>query len=230
MSGSSVRARGKWSRACIVTRSPTTPARSSSRTFATWGWWRYMKASARSTPAAAAAASTWSSSPAPRTSGFSQRTCLPVCAARVIQCACIALGSATYTASTSGSARSSSCAPYARGMPSSPAYDPARPLALLTARTSPHPERRIAGMTCSRAMRAAPSTPQRTDSTCAPLDDRFAADRGRARLSCPADLLLPTCSPGGRSPNLLMTAPAVGHPRRAISPARRPKGPPAWAE
>src|SRR4051794_26306227 len=62
-------------------------------------------------------------------------------------------------------------------------------------------------MTCSRAMRAAPSTPQRTDSTDAPsdllLDEGGRAPAGRRTRTSPRCARAP-------SPNLLVTRPPAG--------------------
>ena len=61
-------------------------------TRACWGWWRYMNASISSTPASEQAAAIRSTSAARRLSGFSQRTCLPAAAARIVHSACSAFG------------------------------------------------------------------------------------------------------------------------------------------
>src|SRR5215218_5128152 len=107
-------------------------------------------------------------------------------------------------------------------MPSSAAYEPARPLALLTARTSPHPDRRMPGMTCSRAMRAAPSTPQRSDVTRTP-----SVECRPAPVVAPAGDGRHAVSPGP-SPSLIMTLVTPGLDRAPAHPRREDRTP--WAE
>ncbi len=65
-------------------------------------------ASHSTTPASSHAAAIASASAADVASGFSHRTCLPAAAARRVHSRCRAFGSGRYTASTSGSARTSS--------------------------------------------------------------------------------------------------------------------------
>src|SRR5207253_2486695 len=78
--------------------SPIAPSFNSSRTRACWGWWRHMKASISSTPAARHAPAMRSASAAVRANGFSHSTCLPAFAARIVHSACRLLGSAAETA------------------------------------------------------------------------------------------------------------------------------------
>ncbi len=74
---------------------PTAPPATSSRTLRVWGWWRYMKASATTTPASRATAATWSTSSRVMASGFSHSTCLPARAARTVHSAWKAFGTGT---------------------------------------------------------------------------------------------------------------------------------------
>ena len=62
---------------------PIRPLATSSRTATQDGWWRYMNASIRWTPAASAASIIRSASAAVSASGFSHRTCLPARAAAI---------------------------------------------------------------------------------------------------------------------------------------------------
>jgi hypothetical protein len=63
------------------------PKRTSSLAATQVGWWRYMKASMSTTPARWQASTMRSASADVVASGFSQRTCLPASAARMVQSA-----------------------------------------------------------------------------------------------------------------------------------------------
>ena len=87
---------------------PTAPSATSSAALTICGLYRYMKASLSTSLARWARSKASSTSAGCREYGFSHSTCFPAARARIVQVWCRPFGSGMYTASTSGSASSSS--------------------------------------------------------------------------------------------------------------------------
>jgi hypothetical protein len=99
---STVRAARMWA------RSPIAPSASSLCASMVWGWWRHIRPSMQTRPAASAASKHAAASAAVTANGFSQSTCLPARSALIVHSVWSAIGSGTYTASTASEASSCS--------------------------------------------------------------------------------------------------------------------------